>query len=118
MTDPVEHNFSIYIGQTLKYPFTVYNDEALTSEYDFTGCTVAAQARLNHNSKLAINLNPTIVGNTIYLNATPDQLTGFVIPGNNQSAKYKYDVEVTKPDLTKWTVVFGIIEAFPEETKI
>lgn len=118
MINPVEHNFNVYIGQTLEYPFTVWNDEAQTSPYNFSGHTVKAQARINYASSQAINLNATISGNTIFLNGTPPQLAAFVIPANEKSFKYVYDVEITKPDNTKWTLVRGIIEVFPEVTKI
>lgn len=118
MIDPAEYNFSIYQGQTLKYPFVIWNDDEQTDPYDFSSHTVASQARISFSSSSAINLNPTIVGNTIYLNATPAQLASFVVQANNKSAKYFYDIEITKPDLTKWTLVRGIIEVFPEVTKI
>ena len=118
MVNPVEYNFEIYVGQTLKYPFTVWNDEAQTSPYDFSGHTVTCQARINYTSSQAVSLNPSIVGNTIYLNATPSQLAAFAIPSNEKSVKYVYDIEITKPDLTKWTLSRGIIEIFPEVTKI
>ena len=118
MIDPVEHNFSIYLGQTLKYPFVIWNDEALSSPYDFTLHTVASQARLTYDATKEINLNATITGNTIFLNATPAQLASFLVQSNNKSSKYYYDIEVTKPDTSKWTVVRGIIEVFPEVTKV
>jgi len=118
MIDPVEYNFKIYLGQTLKYPFVVWNDEEQTSPYDFTGCTVKSQARVLPESTTGINLNATIVSNTIYLNATPAQLASFVVAANNKSAKYYYDVEVTLADTSIWTVVRGIVEVFPEVTKI
>jgi hypothetical protein len=118
MIDPVEHNFSIYQGQTLNYPFTVWNDDNLTDPYNFTLHTAASQARITYDSTKAINLNASITGNTVYLNATPAQLTSFIVSPNNKSAKYYYDIEITKPDNSKWTMVRGIIEVFPEVTKI
>jgi hypothetical protein len=118
MLNPAEHNFEVYQGQTLKYPFEVWNDEAKTSAYDFTSHTVASQARASYTSTSAVNLNATIVGNVVYLNATPAQLALLVIQANNKSAKFFYDVEITKPDTTKWTLVRGVIEVFPEVTKI
>jgi len=118
MINPVEYNFQLYVGQTLKYPFTVWNDEAQTIPYSFTDHTVSSQARINYASSQAVNLNPSIVGNTIFLNATPAQLAAFNIPSNEKSVKYVYDIEVTKPDNSKWTIVRGIIEIFPEVTKL
>ncbi|MCS6281442.1 MAG: hypothetical protein HUM72_12490 [Dolichospermum sp.] len=118
MIDPVEHNFSVYQGQTLQYPFTVWNDDALSVPYDFTSHTVASQARTTYDSTKAINLNASIGGNTVYLNATPAQLASFVVQSNNKSAKYYYDIEITKPDNSKWTLARGVIEVFPEVTKI
>jgi len=118
MLDPVDYNFNIYVGQTLKYPFTVWEDEAQAIAYDFTDHSVASQARLSFESAKAISLNATIEGNTIFLNATPEQLSKFVISANNKSAKYYYDIEITKPDSIKWTIVRGTIEVFPEVTKI
>ena len=118
MIDPAEHNFSIYLGQTLAYPFYIWNDEAQSDPYILTGHTVQAQARLTYDSPKAINLNASINGNAVYLNATPTQLAQFTIGSNNKSSKYVYDVEITKPDGSKWTLVRGIIEAFPEVTKI
>ena len=118
MLDPVEHNFNIYLGQTLAYPFNVFNDEEQIDPYDFTDCTVSAQARIAHDSSKAINLNPSIDGNSIILNATPTQLSQIIIPSNSKSIKLVYDIEVTKPDLTKWTIVRGVIDAYPEVTKI
>lgn len=118
MINPVEYNFEIYQGQTLKYPFTVWNDSEQTSAYDFTDHTVASQARSSYTSSSAVNLNPTIVSNTIYLNMTPSQLSSFVIPSNAKSIKFYYDIEVTKPDTTKWTILRGIVEIYPEVTRI
>ena len=118
MINPVEYNFEIYQGQTLKYPFTVWNDTEQTSAYDFASHTVASQARSSYSSTVAVNLNPTIETNTIYLNMTPTQLAAFVIPSNAKSIKFYYDIEVTKPDTAKWTILRGIIEIFPEVTKI
>jgi hypothetical protein len=118
MIDPVEHNFSLYQGQTLKYPFVVWNNDDLTDPYDFTLHSVASQARITFDASKAVNLNATISGNTIFLNATPSQLASFIVQSNNKSSKYFYDVEVTKPDNSKWTIVRGIIEVFPEVTKI
>lgn len=118
MINPVEYNFEIYQGQTLKYPFTVWNDTAQTSAYDFTGHTVKCEARLTFNSTTSVNLNATIESNTIYLNGTPAQLAKFIVQPNNKSAKYYYDIEVTLADTTKWTIARGVIEVFPEVTKI
>ena len=118
MVNPVEHNFNLYVGQNLAYPFTVWNDEAQLVPYDFTGHTVKAQARINYSSTQAISLNATISGNTIYLNGTPTQLAAFSMPANEKSSKYVYDIEITKPDTSKWTLARGLIEVFPEVTKI
>lgn len=118
MIQPAEHNFNIYLGQHLKYPFIVWNDDEQTNAYDFTGHSVASQARASFDSSKSINLNASIEGNTIYLNATPAQLAQFVIQPNSKNSRYVYDIEVTKPDGTKWTIVRGMIEAYPEVTKI
>lgn len=118
MIDPVEHNFNLYLGQTLQYPFVVWNDDNLTIPYDFTLHTVKCQARLSYDSAKAINLNASISGNTIYLNATPAQLIDLKVQPNNKSSRYVYDIEVTKPDNSKWTIIRGHIEVFPEVTKI
>jgi len=118
MTTPAEYNFSLYIGQTLKQPFTVWNDEAQTSPYSFTGHTIRSQIRLSYNSTQALTLTTTVVGNTIYLNATPEAMRAFFVIQNAQSAKYYYDVEITKPDLSVWTLVRGVIDVYPEVTKI
>lgn len=117
MIEPVEHNFEIHQGQTLKYPCTVWNDANLSDPYDFTLHTVRSQARATYKSATFINLNPTIEGNVIYLNATPEQLAAFVVQPNNKSSKYVYDIEVTLPNSDKWTVIRGTIEIFPEVTK-
>jgi len=117
MMNPAIHNFEIHTGQTLKYGFTVWEDDNQTIPYDFTGHTVKSEARIAFSSPVAVNLNASIVGNTVYLNATPVQLAVFLISPNNKSSKYVYDIEITKPDLTKWTLVRGAVDIIPEVTK-
>jgi len=119
MINPVEHNFKLYVGQDLNYPFTVWLDEALSIPYDFYNKKPKCQARQTYSSKQYVDLNPVIDGNTVFLRGTPEVFKGFVFPAGEKMVKYVYDVEIEDLDTgIKWTMVRGIIEVYPEVTKV
>lgn len=117
MIDPVEHNFNVYHSHTTAYPFTLYDDEALTTETDLSGYTVTALAKISYNATTSVNLNPTIDGNVVYLNLTPAQAQTMVVLPNNATAKYYYDIKLTKTlDGTVWNLARGVITVYPKVT--
>lgn len=108
MIEATEHNFTFHRRETLEYTFEFYEDDGVTP-FSLTGYSVRSEMRPMYDSPYVVNLNPTILNNTITLNLTSAETAKIFIKEGTKTVPYYYDVIWTPPSGKPECVIKGVI---------